>query len=151
MLTDMTLTISGILTFTNDEKRVIEVHYDRKAGVYTPASIPGIEDDDYWNNIVGEVVMMAFTGEHIYDTSVPATITIDPAETLVVSGGILHLYGMLTEDDNTKMPVDVTLDLTEGSVTTHILGSGWSELLSDTDSDLYNQVWTLFGQLVETV
>jgi len=130
-ITDMVLTISGILTFSNGEKHTVEACYDHKADTYCPSRISGL-GEGYWLYSISKIAIESMTGVSIgAGPSFPAVVTIDPNRTLTLDGGILHIRGILTKDDNTNWPLSATLDFAHDDIIIHTSGvPEWYEILT---------------------
>ena len=117
-VTDLNFAFSGIITFSNGEKGVLEAYYDSKAGSYSPDTVGGLATDQQvahanggaWMNILSGFFVQAFNSAlGLARSSDPDT----PVPVKTITGGVLHVRGMLTEDDNSKTPISATYDVSQ--------------------------------------
>lgn len=117
-VTDITFAFSGIITFDNGDKGVVEAYYDRKGGSYSPDATEGLETDQQivhansgeWATNLNAFFVTAFNSAlglgRTADPDVPVPLR-------TINGGVLHVRGMLTEDNNDKTPISATYDVSQ--------------------------------------
>ena len=117
-VTDLNFAFSGIMTFTDGSKGVMEAYYDQKGGSYVVDAVEALEIDQQLAHANAGRVMtrvsnffaLAFNSAlgvgRSADPAAPATVK-------VINGGVLHLRGMLTEDNNNKTPISATFDVSQ--------------------------------------
>lgn len=117
-VTDINFAFSGIITFTNGDKGVVEAYYDRKGGSYSPAATEGLETDQQiahansgnWMTILNAFFIQAFDSALGLARSSNPDV---PVPLRTINGGVLHVRGMLTEDNNQKTPISATYDVSQ--------------------------------------
>jgi len=115
-ISDLNIAFSGIVTFTDNTKTVLEAYYDRKGGSYSPDSLESLSTDQQLALHNSGVAGLYVFFQDVFASAlgvVRSAAPDAPAVAKTPNGGVLHVRGMLAEDNNDKTPISFTYDVSQ--------------------------------------